>query len=87
MRTRNLRKEGKEMLEMIFAVMMISVFGRLFAFGLRATWGFARLAATIVFLPIILAVVLLGGLLQIAFPVLAVIGLVSLIRRPRQIAE
>ncbi len=75
------------MLEMIFAVMMISVFGRLFAFGLRATWGFARLAATIVFLPIILAVVLLGGLLQIAFPVLAVIGLVSLIRRPRQIAE
>ena len=75
------------LIELIFAAMMISVFGRLFVFGLRATWGFARLAATIVFLPIILAVVLLGGLLQIAFPVLAVVGLVSLIRRPRQITE
>jgi hypothetical protein len=75
------------MLEMIFAIMMISVFGRLFVFGLRATWGFARLAATIVFLPIILAGVLLAGLVQIAFPVLAVVGLVSLIRRPRQIQQ
>ncbi|MBO4819091.1 MAG: hypothetical protein J5528_03025 [Firmicutes bacterium] len=74
------------MLEMIFAIMMISVFGRLFAFGLRATWGFARLAATIVFLPIILVGVLLAGLVQIAFPVLAIVGLVSLIR-PRQIAQ
>ncbi len=75
------------MLEMIFAIMMISVFGRLFVFGLRATWGFARLAATIVFLSIILAGVLLAGLVQIAFPVLAVVGLVSLIRRPRQIQQ
>ena len=74
------------MLELIFAVMMISVFGRLFAFGLRATWGFARLAATIVFLPIILAGVLLAGLVQFAFPVLAIVGLVSLIR-PRQIEQ
>jgi len=74
------------MLELIFAVMMISVFGRLFAFGLRATWGFARLAATIIFLPIIFGAVILGGLLRIAFPVLAVIGLVSLIR-PRQIVQ
>ena len=75
------------LIKLIFAAMMISVFGRLLVFGLRATWGFARLAATIVFLPIILAVVLLGGLVQIALPVLAVVGLVSLVRRPRQITE
>jgi hypothetical protein len=37
-------------------------------------------------MPIILAVVILGGLLRIAFPVLAVIGLISLIR-PRQIVQ
>ncbi len=74
------------MLELFFTIMMISMFGRLFAFGLRSAWGFARLAATIVFLPIILAAVILGGLIQLAFPVLAVIGLVSLFR-PRQIAE
>ena len=74
------------MLELIFAVLMISVFGRLFVFGLRATWGFAKLIAAMVFLPIVLAIGLLGGLLQIAFPVLAVVGLVSLIR-PRQIQQ
>jgi hypothetical protein len=75
------------MLELIFAVLMISAFGRLFVFGLRATWGFARLIGAMVCLPIVLAIGLLGGLLQIAFPVLAVVGLVSLIRRPRQIRE
>ncbi|MBQ9911460.1 MAG: hypothetical protein IJM49_00355 [Firmicutes bacterium] len=74
------------MLELIFAVLMISVFGRLFVFGLRATWGFAKLIAAMVFLPIVLAIGLIGGLLQIAFPVLAVVGLVSLIR-PRQIQQ
>ena len=74
------------MLELIFAVLMISVFGRLFVFGLRATWGFARLISAVVLMPILFAVVILGGLLRIAFPVLAIIGLVSLIR-PRQIAQ
>ena len=74
------------MLELIFAVLMISVFGRLLVFGLRATWGFARLIAALVFLPIVLAIGLIGGLLQIAFPVLAIVGLVSLIR-PRQIEQ
>ena len=74
------------MLELIFAVLMISVFGRLLVFGLRATWGFAKLIAAMVFLPIVLAIGLIGGLLQIAFPVLAVVGLVSLIR-PRQIQQ
>ena len=81
-----MRKEGKTMLELIFAVMMLSVFGRLFAFGLRAAWGFARLAAAILFLPIVFGAVILSGLLRIAFPVLAIIGLVSLIR-PRQIQQ
>ena len=74
------------MLELIFAVLMISVFGRLLVFGLRATWGFAKLIAAMVFLPIVLAIGLIGGLLQIAFPVLAIVGLVSLIR-PKQIQQ
>ena len=74
------------MLELIFAVLMISVFGRLFVFGLRTTWGFAKLIAAMVFLPIVLAIGLIGGLLQIAFPVLAIVGLVSLIR-PKQIQQ
>ena len=40
------------MLTLLFIVLMIGVFGKLLAFGLRATWGIAKLILTIVFLPL-----------------------------------
>lgn len=68
------------MLELIFAICMIWVFGKMLIFGIKAAWGIAKIFWTIIFLPVILIGMVIGGLMYIAFPVLIVIGLVSLIK-------
>ena len=60
-------------------ICMFGVFGKLFFFGLKAAWGISKFVLTIVFLPLILLVMVAGGLISIALPVLLVIGVVGLI--------
>lgn len=57
---------------------MIWVFGKLFFFGIKAAWGISRFLLTIVLLPVILIVMVVGGLIYLAFPVLLIVGIVSL---------
>ena len=66
------------MLEILFMMAMFYVFGKLFIFGLRAAWGLTKFIVTIVFLPIILIGMVLGGLIYLAFPILIVIGVISM---------
>ena len=66
------------MLSIIFAMCMLIVFGRLLIFGIRAAWGIAKVLCTIVLLPVILIALVFGGLIYIAFPILIVVGLVSI---------
>lgn len=70
-------KGENEMLSIIFAICMFIIFGRLLVFGIRAAWGIAKVLCTIVLLPIILIALVFSGLIYIAFPILIVIGLVS----------
>ena len=72
------------MLTLFFAIMMIGVFGRMAVFAIRLSWGFLRVLLSLVFLPGILIAAFAGGLLGLAFPVLAIIGLISLIT-PKQV--
>ncbi|MCF2683699.1 hypothetical protein [Faecalicatena contorta] len=66
------------MLTLLFAICMIWVFVKLFFFGIKAAWGISRFLLTIVLLPVILIVMVVGGLIYIAFPVLLIVGIVSL---------
>lgn len=66
------------MLTLLFAICMIWVFGKLFFFGIKAAWGISRFLLTIVLLPVILIVMVVGGLIYLAFPVLLIVGIVSL---------
>ena len=66
------------MLTLLFAICMIWVFGKLFFFGIKAAWGISRFLLTIVLLPVILIVMVVGGLIYLAFPVLLFVGIVSL---------
>lgn len=66
------------MLELIFAVCMLCVFGKLFMFGVKAAWGISKLFFTIIFLPVILVGMVIGGLIYIALPIVIVIGIISL---------
>ena len=68
------------MLNLLFAILMIMVFVKLIGFAIRAAWGISKVIVTLVFLPLILIGLVLGGLIYLAFPILIVVGLVALFK-------
>lgn len=66
------------MLELLFTVLMITIFGKLFIFGVKATWGITKILVTVVLLPIILIGLVIGGLVSLALPILLVVGVISM---------
>lgn len=49
--------------------------------GIQMAWGISKFLLTIVILPLILIGMVVGGLLYIAFPILIVIGIITLFCR------
>ena len=68
------------MLNLLFVILMIMVFGKLIGFAIRAAWGISKVIVTLVFLPLILIGLVLGGLIYLALPILIVVGLVALFK-------
>lgn len=66
------------MLTIIFLLLMIVVFGKLIWFAIRAAWGITKVLFSIVFLPIVLIVLALSGLMVVALPILIIVGLTAL---------
>lgn len=64
---------------LLFMILMFVVFGKMFRLAIRATWGITKIFFTIVFLPLILIGMVFSGLLSVAFIVLIVIGIGSLL--------
>ena len=56
------------MLSLLFAICIIWFVGKFFIFGLRASWGIMKLLCTVIFFPVILIGMVIGGLMYIAFP-------------------
>lgn len=68
------------MLTLIFGILMLVVFGKIFTLAIRAAWGITKILFYIVFLPVVLIGLVVAGLIYIAIPVLIVIGIVALIK-------
>ena len=66
------------MLTLISLVILIAVFGRLLLFGLKLGWGIMKLVGFIVFLPLIILAMILGGFAFVALPILLIVGIVSM---------
>ncbi len=66
------------MLSLIFWILMLLVFGNILIFAIKMTWGITKVIFSLILLPVTLIFLVLGGLFSIAFPLLAVIGLISL---------
>jgi hypothetical protein len=64
---------------LLFSVMMISVFGRLIIWGIRAAWGIGKMIFSLIFLPIVLIGLACTGMIYIALVVLIICGIVTLI--------
>lgn len=67
------------MLSLLFAICMIWIFGKLFFFGLKATWGITKFLVTIVLLPLALIIMAVSGMFYIAFFLLIAGGIITCI--------
>ncbi|MBO5461029.1 MAG: hypothetical protein J5983_04455 [Ruminococcus sp.] len=68
------------MLNLIFIILMFIVFGKILWFALKAAWGISKIAFSVVLLPLFLIVLVIKGLVEIALPVLVIIGIISLVK-------
>ena len=66
------------MLTMLFIILMLIIFGKLIGFAVKAAWGISKIVCTVVLLPLFLIGLVFAGLIGIAFPILLVVGIVSL---------
>lgn len=71
------------MLSLIFAILMLCVFGKLLKLSIKAAWGITKVLFILVFLPIVLVVMVIGGLIYIAVPILLIIGIATLVSGSR----
>ena len=67
------------MLSLLFAFCMIWFIWKFLIFGVKASWGIMKLLCTVVFFPVILIGLVVGGLLYIAFPLLLIVGIIALV--------
>lgn len=64
----------------LFTFLMFIVFGKILIFAIKMTWGISRIFFSLVLLPLFLVVLVIKGLVTIALPILAIIGLFALIK-------
>lgn len=67
------------MLTLLFSILMLIVFGKLLLLSMKAAWGITKILFTLVFLPIGLLLLVFGGMIYLALPILVIIGIVALL--------
>ena len=66
------------MLTFLFIVLSLVVFGKILGFAIKAAWGVSKIICSVVLLPLFLVCLVIIGLVELALPILAIIGLISL---------
>lgn len=67
------------MITLLFGICLLAFFGNMIVFAVKMAWGLGKILCTVVFFPLILICLVIGGLIKLAFPLLligAVIGIV-----------
>ena len=67
------------MLSILFTICMLWFIVKFFIFGLKASWGIMKLLCTVIFFPVILIGMVVGGLIYIALPLLIIGGIMGLV--------
>lgn len=68
------------MITLLFGICLLAFFGNMIVFAVKMAWGLGKILCTVVFFPLILICLVIGGLIKLAFPLLligAVIGIVK----------
>ena len=69
------------MLTLLMMIMFFAVFGKLLGFAFKVGWGMLKIAAYLFFLPAIVLMLIFGGLVYVALPILIVTGIVGMAAR------
>ena len=69
------------MMTLLFLILFFVVFGKLAGFAIRTTWSMMKVFLFVIFLPTIIFMMVLGGLIKIALPILIVVGIFSMLER------
>lgn len=67
------------MLTMMFMIALIYVAGKMFVWGLKATWDIMKFICTVILLPVFLVGLVFMGFMYIAIPILIIVGIVEVI--------
>lgn len=67
------------MLSILFLILFISVMGNMIRLSFRMAWGLSRILLRLVFLPVALIFMVLGGLMPLVIGILIVVGIASLV--------
>ncbi len=67
------------MLTIVFIILMFVVFGKILKFAVKATWSVSKMVCSVVLLPITLIGMVVKGLVEIALPILLIVGVLSFI--------
>ncbi|MBQ7795893.1 MAG: hypothetical protein IJ374_04960 [Lachnospiraceae bacterium] len=67
------------MLTLLFIILMFITFGKILKFAVKATWSISKIVFSLVLLPLFLVGLVLKGLIALAFPVLLIIAVISIL--------
>ncbi len=67
------------MLSLLFGICIICFSIKLLIFGVKASWGILKFLCTVVLFPVILILMVVGGLMYIAFPLLLLGGIIAVL--------
>ena len=65
------------LLTLLFVICLIAFIWKFLVFGLKASWGILKLLCYVLFFPIILIVMVVGGLIKLALPILIIGGIIA----------
>ena len=67
------------MLTALFIIAFIWFMWKVIALAVKMTWGFLKIGFYIIFFPIVVIGLFLGGLIYIALPILIIGGIIALV--------
>ena len=68
------------MLTLLFGICLLAFFGNMIVFAVKMTWGLGKVLFTIVFFPVILICLVIGGLIKLALPLLLIGGVIGIVK-------
>lgn len=68
------------MLTLLFGICLLAFFGNMIVFAVKMAWGLGKVLFTIVFFPVILICLVIGGLIKLALPLLLIGGVIGIVK-------